>query len=128
MPQDAPGDCRCAIRHSLEQRPEIVYALLDVGGLFENPDARRPGWRAVSGRDHHQHAAGGVLDEGFGDGAAPPAGGPAVEVLVADNDQVGLEAARALDDFINRVAGDDFAVDAEPGPASLRTPASRISW
>ncbi len=40
---EQPGLCRktrqaiaAAIRHSLEQRPEIAYALLDVGGLFEN--------------------------------------------------------------------------------------------
>ena len=40
--QDQPGLCRktrqaiaAAIRHSLEQRPEIAHALVDVGGLFE---------------------------------------------------------------------------------------------
>src|SRR5438034_11791091 len=44
--------------------------------------------------DHHQHAAGRVLDERLRDRAAPPARRPAFHVLVADDDQVGVDLLR----------------------------------
>jgi len=41
--QEQPGLCRktrqaipAAIKRSLEQRPEIAYEILNVGGLFDN--------------------------------------------------------------------------------------------
>src|SRR5688572_26916973 len=73
--------------------------------------------------DDHQHATGSVLDQRTRDRAAPPAGRPAVQVLVADDDEVGLDLAGVLGDFLDRFAGHNLAPAA---PAGFFQPAQAV--
>jgi hypothetical protein len=61
------------------------------------------------GDDDDQHAARRVLDQGAGNRAAPPACSPAVQVLVAHDDEVGFDLARVLGDLVDRLAHQHFA-------------------
>ena len=58
-------------------------------------------------------------DESLGHGASPPARGPAAQVLVADHDEVGLDAAGAARDFAHRIAHHDLAARHQPGIVQL---------
>src|SRR5258708_5872520 len=58
--------------------------------------------------DDDEDAAGRVFDEGLGKRAAPPARRLAVEVLVADDDQVGADLLRMARDLVHRVADEDL--------------------
>jgi len=56
-----------------------------------------------------------MLDQGAGHRAAPPAGRPAVQMLVADHNQVGLALAGELGYLMHRLAHQQFALRLKAG-------------
>src|SRR5260221_3183982 len=86
----------------------------------------QPGRRTPTGeslfRDHHQDAAWRELDQRLRQRPAPPALDPAVEVLVADDDEVGVDLLRVAGDLVRGIPDHELAVRSAPGSVEARQP------
>src|SRR5258708_7016904 len=93
---------------------QTVFGAATSGGRgAQRAGGARPGRRAPTleslAGDHDQDAARRELDQRLRERAAPPALDPAVEVLVADDDQIGADLFRLAGDLVDRVADNQLA-------------------